>query len=125
VPRKSLVVEYPTNIPEEYQRYFIRGIFDGDGCIHDRCGKGRAMVSFASSSAGFLLSLSAALERSAGTNPKKVYTKGAPAGGNPAYMLSYFAVADTGRIFRYLYDGVGMKLGRKFEKFARLAGRAG
>ncbi len=31
IPRKSLVVEYPC-IPEEYQRHFIRGVFDGDGC---------------------------------------------------------------------------------------------
>jgi intein-encoded DNA endonuclease-like protein len=31
--RKTLTIEYP-NIPEKYHRDFIRGEFDGDGCIH-------------------------------------------------------------------------------------------
>lgn len=33
IPRKTFVVEYP-NIPERLNRHFIRGVFDGDGCIH-------------------------------------------------------------------------------------------
>ena len=32
VPRKSLVTKYP-NIPKELYPHFIRGVFDGDGCI--------------------------------------------------------------------------------------------
>lgn len=32
IPRKSLIIKYP-NIPEEYACDFIRGCFDGDGCI--------------------------------------------------------------------------------------------
>lgn len=33
VPNKSLIVEMPNNIQEQYIRHFIRGVFDGDGCI--------------------------------------------------------------------------------------------
>jgi len=33
VPNKSLILEPPNNIPEEYYNSFIRGYFDGDGCI--------------------------------------------------------------------------------------------
>ena len=32
LPCKSLKLEFP-NIPEEHYRHFIRGYFDGDGCI--------------------------------------------------------------------------------------------
>lgn len=32
IPNKSLKLEYP-NIPKELNRHFIRGYFDGDGCI--------------------------------------------------------------------------------------------
>lgn len=38
--RKTFTITYP-NIPEEYHRDFIRGVFDGDGCIHFALKKGR------------------------------------------------------------------------------------
>lgn len=33
VPAKSLITYFP-NIEERYRSHFIRGVFDGDGCIH-------------------------------------------------------------------------------------------
>lgn len=33
IPNKSLVLEFPTVVPDELLRHFIRGYFDGDGCI--------------------------------------------------------------------------------------------
>jgi hypothetical protein len=35
VPAKSLILQFPTEdkLPKELQRHFIRGYFDGDGCI--------------------------------------------------------------------------------------------
>ena len=33
-PRKSLILEPPKNMPEEYVSHFIRGYFDGDGWIY-------------------------------------------------------------------------------------------
>jgi hypothetical protein len=32
-PQKSLTYQPPYDIPEEFVKYFIRGYFDGDGCI--------------------------------------------------------------------------------------------
>lgn len=32
-PRKSLTVAFPTDLPVEFYNHFIRGYFDGDGCI--------------------------------------------------------------------------------------------
>jgi len=34
VPRKSLILKYPHYLPPELHRHFIRGFFDGDGCIY-------------------------------------------------------------------------------------------
>eukprot|EP01084_Bolivina_argentea_P015209 28433_1 len=34
IPRKSLTLEWPKNIPDEYVHHFVRGYCDGDGCIH-------------------------------------------------------------------------------------------
>lgn len=33
VERKSLILQFPTTVPEELMSHFIRGYFDGDGCI--------------------------------------------------------------------------------------------
>lgn len=42
VPNKSLILEFPTFIPDELMPHFIRGYFDGDGCIWD--GKPKKMM---------------------------------------------------------------------------------
>jgi intein/homing endonuclease len=33
VPNKSLIYKFPTEIPENMFRHYLRGLFDGDGCI--------------------------------------------------------------------------------------------
>lgn len=33
IERKSLNLQFPTTVPEELMSHFIRGYFDGDGCI--------------------------------------------------------------------------------------------
>ena len=38
VPNKSLVAEYPINMEPYYDRHFIRGLMDGDGCIQKKGG---------------------------------------------------------------------------------------
>lgn len=34
VPRKTHIIKYPDFLSEEMHRHFIRGVLDGDGCIH-------------------------------------------------------------------------------------------
>ena len=34
-PVKSLILEFPTTVPDELIRHFIRGYSDGDGCIYN------------------------------------------------------------------------------------------
>ena len=33
LPRKTFILKWPTTIPENLIRHFIRGLFDGDGCV--------------------------------------------------------------------------------------------
>lgn len=35
IPRKTKVLEYPNFLDESLHRHFIRGVMDGDGCIHN------------------------------------------------------------------------------------------
>eukprot|EP01084_Bolivina_argentea_P127341 225226_1 len=34
IPKKSLTLEWPQNIPDPYIHHFVRGYFDGDGSIY-------------------------------------------------------------------------------------------
>lgn len=69
VPNKSLVTRFP-NIPEKYTGHFLRGYFDGDGCVHfakywrkDRSQwKWHFTTSFISGSKKFLIDLFSALK---------------------------------------------------------------
>lgn len=38
-PKKSLILEWPKNLPDEFIPYFIRGYFEGDGSISKRVNK--------------------------------------------------------------------------------------
>ncbi|MBQ0113545.1 MAG: LAGLIDADG family homing endonuclease, partial [Bacteroidales bacterium] len=53
-PNKSLTLKFPNEdiLPKEYIRHFIRGYFDGDGCIHinlnedNKCAKKSFIINF-------------------------------------------------------------------------------
>lgn len=40
-PRKSLITEFPQDVPADCLSHFTRGYFDGDGCVHIMRGQGR------------------------------------------------------------------------------------
>eukprot|EP01084_Bolivina_argentea_P084284 152464_1 len=46
IPKKSLILEWPNNIPDEYVNHFVRGYFDGDGCISFRKNNATLTVTF-------------------------------------------------------------------------------
>lgn len=56
-PKKSLIIELP-EIPEQYFHYFLRGYFDGDGCIHIEKTRKRLRIIFTSGSKKFLEQIS-------------------------------------------------------------------
>ncbi|PAD72451.1 hypothetical protein [Paenibacillus campinasensis] len=44
-PRKSFTGSFPTEIPKEFLSHYLRGVFDGDGCITIRkSGRPRALI---------------------------------------------------------------------------------
>jgi len=47
-PRKSLTIEYPTQIPNNMQKYFVLGHFDGDGGFVSRSNKKSLCVNITS-----------------------------------------------------------------------------
>lgn len=120
-PNKSLTVKFP-KIPADYLSDFVRGYFDGDGCVYFR--KNRAkdrgklrwvfQTRFTSGSKKFLDGLHAVLKS------HKICRGGCLYNKNRGYEL-VFSHNDGLALSRFMYDNVSaeMYLERKYKTFQK------
>ena len=121
-PNKSKTIDLPF-VHDEYFSDFVRGYFDGDGCVsisnyirRDRGNKKSKTIlsGFTSGSEKFLKNLHINLKRLAGV------LGGTLNEGKGSYRL-YFSVKDTFKLYKFMYNGKSnLFLERKeiiFEKY--------
>jgi len=98
-PRKSLNMKLP-DIPSKFFGYFLRGYFDGDGCVNVSLPKGRKtpliQVIFTSGSEVFLQTLSQKLSVAVGIACNKVHFN------SRAFRLKYRKINGL-KILSYMY----------------------
>ena len=116
-PRKSLVLIFPNEdlLPKKYYRDFIRGYFDGDGCIHINKDKQNINWSLIGTQE-FLSKISDILYDELNIDKNVLIQKK----GNKAYCLSHGSLVDIEKIYNYLYKDCNIYLKRKLEKFDTL-----
>lgn len=116
---KTSVIQFP-NIPDNLQSHFMRGVFDGDGCItlriDKRDGSQRGQFNICSGSYDFIkeyynkLALFCNLS---GKNkircPKGTY-----------YVVDWGGLSDVEKIFDFLYKDANIFLKRKKETFNKV-----
>lgn len=119
---KSLTMTFP-DIPKKHLSSFIRGYFDGDGCIHaekNSDGKTRRLVAiFTSGSIPFLQNLQSVLHRETGVSGDRKL--GVTKSISTAYQLRY-GTRDSLRLFLYMYPRRSLKylhLSRKYDIFVQ------
>lgn len=112
VPNKTFATYIPSGIPEELIRHFIRGLFDGDGCITISNAKYKnARVIFYGQDS-ILIPLQKILELNIPSLSKvKIFKK------PTLSMLSYAAKQNVIDLYNYLYKDSTFYLTRKREKF--------
>jgi len=112
---KSKTVKLP-KIPSKYFADFLRGYFDGDGCVsysnYFRKQRNKyfkyIIVMFTSGSEDFLVGLAKYIEKEIKIkSPRVIY--------HQAYCLSYLS-NNAVRILRYIYNNPVIYLDRKFNK---------
>jgi hypothetical protein len=111
-PRKSLDIELP-EIPNQYFEYFLRGYFDGDGCVNvEKTMKNRMNIIFTSGSKLFLDQLAIKI---AYMYPK---IKSSVSCGQGAYRLRY-NWRNALMIAEYIYHDIAQApfLKYKYEKY--------
>lgn len=114
IPNKSLKLEFPNEqqVPRHLIRHFIRGYFDGDGCIHINIEKRNVSVSFMGTEK-FLTSLQDVLCSELDITRTKMQTRE----GNKALSVSWGNVYTIEKIYKYLYGDCNIYLERKLKKF--------
>lgn len=102
-PRKSLTLEPPKNVPEELIRHWIRGYFDGDGCIH-KLKKGNYSFNVVGTKdvLNFIINKSDCILKVEKTHSKAFWIRSS----------SKFK-----KFLNYLYIDSNIKLERKFERY--------
>lgn len=101
------------NIPEHLKSSFIRGYFDGDGCITIKS-TGYSMVSICSNSEVFLKEVLNILKNN---NIDGVVKNEQGSRKNPLYILSLYKFKDRISFRDFIYSNSEIHLIRKFNKF--------
>mgnify|MGYP000887320510 CR=1 FL=1 len=113
VPRKSLILTFPTEeqVPKEFQSHFIRGFFDGDGCIYI---SNKSISSSFTSTKEFLQEVQKILIKEVSLNLTKLTRKKA---NKNTYSFNISGFYPLKRLYEYLYkDCDDLYLERKKEK---------
>lgn len=98
--------------------HFIRGYFDGDGCI-SQSSAGNWKVGFVSGSRLFINGLEMCLAMHAGTSNRTIYKRES----SKAHDLIYTKREDMAKLFNFFYDRYAIEkellLPRKHKKFVQ------
>lgn len=120
-PKKSLTVRMPV-IPKKYLSNFVRGYFDGDGCVYIETAlntKGKRIlkalrVIFTSGSKKFLIDLEKLLRENVSLEERKITS------ARRCYQLRY-STKDSVSLFCYFYSSVSSDayMRRKYDTFKK------
>lgn len=116
---------FPINIiPRHLMKHFIRGFFDGDGCVtySKRDNIVNPTFSFTSANSEFLKELKTFLTDEIGTSQAISVVPSGKQGDRVkrSYQLSYGRKADVMNFYNYIYDDATIFLERKKNKFDSL-----
>ena len=121
---KSYLLEFPTCIPNHLMNHFIRGYFDGDGCIciTHRKNRGINSLSYQLTIAGkedVILKMQDYIIKETGISKTKLeYPK-----NNFAKIVHYAGRKVVTKILNYLYKNATIYLKRKHDKYLELVTR--
>ncbi len=138
---KSSSVTIPEAIPPELIRHFIRGYFEGDGCV-SKTSKGTLRFSLSSKSRELIMSVAKILHQQAGigicgkrysrshVNPPNclrltVYVVKEQRSDLIMYKIETSALSMIEKLYRYLYEDIdeAHRMNRKFSVFEKTLGR--
>ena len=117
VKNKSLILEFPTCVPDELLKFFILGYFDGDGSFcpqYTQNGKFQPLVTFTSTES-FCHDLQKYLQAKLQIPCGNIYD--ASCHNGVTKVLSFSGTKQVKNFLDWIYTGADMYLKRKYEKY--------
>ena len=138
VYNKSLILKFPSFdiVPEEYMNHFIRGYFDGDGCIWEGVPKIMSFIdkktgkekkrfihnmkfNFTGSNA-FIEGLQEYLMKVLGYRKTKLNVRKGKENSDKWCTMEYSGKKQIETLFHYMYDNATIYGNRKYNKFVKI-----
>ena len=115
---KTFDIEFPNFIPKKYMNHFIRGYFDGDGCITSGINKGKNIyrAGFTCANKDFLEDLINFLNINVGMSKHKIVLDKK----SHAKDMFWCAKEDLIKFYNYLYKNATIYLDRKYNKYTEI-----
>lgn len=97
-PAKSLTLQFPS-VPAKILNHFVRGYFDGDGCIYrgQKRSRTRILTTFTSGGRQFLDVLRQQLTKIAGVQGGSLFKRG------PHHFVLSYAASDSRQLYKFMY----------------------
>lgn len=115
VPNKTFKVTYPEWMPDHLHRHFIRGYFDGDGCVTFNKAN-QYLILGLTGTENMMLGIQNILIQQAGFNKVKLSTR-FPERHNNTRSLSYSGNGNARKLYKFLYNDTTIYMVRKKNKF--------
>lgn len=116
-PKKSLTLKFPTEeqVPKHLIRHFIRGYFEGDGCIHINI-QNRTVIVNILGTYSMLEKMNEIFQKELNISSRTIKQKK----DNKAYDISISGIPTIELFYKYLYKDCNIYLERKLKKFDTL-----
>lgn len=118
VPNKTFKIDCIKNIPDNLLNHFIRGYFDGDGCVYlykpEDQNKHRFKIIFCGTE-NFLKDLNITLSEQINTSNINLIDMNKY--GSNVFNLRYINNDDINKLYNYMYENATIYLKRKKDKF--------
>lgn len=124
VPNKSLILEFPTTVPTELIRHFLRGYSDGDGTIYKNKFKRKKTINTIwkiISTKQFCQQTAKILKEQLGVNCSQSLSR--PKTNQITTVLSVGGNLQVKKVLDWLYQNATIYLPRKYEKYLELLRR--
>lgn len=105
VPRKSWALDYPYHIDTALRNHFVRGYFDGDGCVYHNNDTNNWQLSFVGTERMIL-----GIQHDLGTSVKLQHPSN-------AFKIDIHGNQQVARCMQYMYTNATIWLSRKKEKY--------
>lgn len=117
-PHKTHILKFPTTeqVPNDLIKHFIRGYFDGDGCIYAKMRNSKSRKNLALYTEFNILGTKELLEgiaKSLPTDSISIYKRK----NKSVFTLRVYGKNDIINIMNYMYSNAKIYMQRKYEKF--------